>query len=89
MKKILILIGVLVFGMSKPANTVQLEGDLAVVGNEPHTYLALITKNKEYKITNPNDFNLINLQNKHIKVKAVILNKNPMYDEIKVIKIAK
>ena len=75
-KSILTLFALSLFGCAN-SSVVEIEGKVAVYGSMPHTFLAIkdSKNNKYYKIKNASDFNLQNLQNRVIKVKAKILKK--------------
>jgi len=75
-KSILALFALSLFGCAN-SSLVEIEGKVAVYGSMPHTFLAIkdSKSDKYYKIKNASDFNLQNLQNRVIKVKAKILKK--------------
>jgi len=75
-KSIMALLALSLFGCAN-SSLVEIEGKIAVYGSMPHTFLAIKdSKNhKYYKIKNAKDFNLQNMQNRVIKVKAKILKK--------------
>jgi len=75
MKKSLLPILALTLLGCANGSLVDIEGKVAMYGSMPHTFLAIKdSKNhKYYKISNSKDFNLMNMQNKIIKVKAKIL----------------
>ncbi len=78
MKKYIILASI-IFAASSCANNKSLElyGKISMKGSTPHTYLAIEDKNthKEYKISNPNKFDLSNKQNRFVKLKAKLIKK--------------
>jgi hypothetical protein len=93
MKKIWLIIGMAsVIGCAQ-TNTFELEGRLSVKGSSPkHTYLAITDQksHKSYKIINQDDFDLIDRQNKTVKLKAKLIKKavGPGFpDQIEVIEI--
>jgi len=63
-------------GCTNSADT-NLEGKIAVKGSGPHTYLVIEDEktHKDYKIANPKEFNLIDKQNKTVKLKAKVVRK--------------
>jgi len=69
-----IIIGFIVMGFIGCAqnNMMELEGRLAVKGSSVHTYLNIkdIKSNKNYKIQNQESFDLMQKQNKTVKVKV-------------------
>jgi len=71
-----ILAALSLLGCASSADT-TLEGKVAVKGSMPHTYLVIEDKatHKDYRIVNPKDFNLINMQNKIVKIKAEVVKK--------------
>ena len=98
MKKLFILPLLIasLFGLTSKvdsSNILEISGKVAMYGNEPHTYLAIKSSdNTLYKIQNPKEFNLFNMQNQNIKVKAVLLSKKagPGFPAtIKVLKLEK
>ena len=97
MKKLFILplLVASLFGLTQKVNSndiVEISGKVAVYGNEPHTFLAIKSNNKLYKIKNPKDFNLFKMQNQTIKVKAVLIGKEigpGLPATIKVLKLEK
>ncbi|NPA27555.1 MAG: hypothetical protein GXN91_00695 [Epsilonproteobacteria bacterium] len=73
-------------------NLVEVEGKVAVFGNEPHTFVGIKTEDGVYKISNAKDFKLELFQNKVVKVKGVLLKKEVgpgMPAEIEVVDFAK
>jgi hypothetical protein len=94
MKNSFLIIFALTFLGCANSSLINIEGKVAMYGSMPHTYLAIKdNKNhKLYKIINSKDFNLINMQNRVLEVKAKILNKKvgPGFPAvIKVIKVSK
>jgi predicted transcriptional regulator len=69
-----------IFALSAKQNLTNLtiEGKIAIYGNEPHTYIAIkdISNKKLYKIENAKDYNLQNLQNRVVKIKAIKLKES-------------
>ena len=60
---------------SKSENLINIEGKIATFGSTPHTYIGIKVGNKIYKISNPEDFKLNYLQNKKVKLKALLIKK--------------
>jgi len=75
-KTTLIGVALSLLGCANSADTI-IEGKIAVKGSMPHTYLVIEDKatHKDYRIVNPKDFNLINRQNKIVKIKAEVVKK--------------
>ena len=76
MKKLLsiLIAGMSVFAMSAKQNlqSITLSGKIGVYGNEPHTFIAIKdNSNILYRVENAKEFNLVKLQNKTVKVKAI------------------
>ncbi len=78
MKKYIILAS-LIFGATGCANnqSIELSGKIAMKGSTPHTYLAIEDKDthQEYKIINPQSFDLNSKQNQFVKLKAKLIKK--------------
>ena len=74
-----IIIGLITMGFIGCAqdNTMELEGRLAVKGSSIHTYLNIkdIKSNKNYKIQNQESFDLMQKQNRTVKVKVRLIKK--------------
>ena len=90
MKKTLFLLTTLtaLFGMTQKPQVVTIEGEVGVYGSVPHTFVAIKDKNNTlYKVTNAKDFNLTKMQNQVIKIKALFLQKDPLFKNVKDIQV--
>ncbi len=90
-KLTLLLITILLSAMSQRLKVINIEGEVGVYGNMPHTFIAIKdkTNNKIYKIENAKDFDLIHKQNSVIYVKALLLDEDPIFKNVKRVQILK
>jgi len=75
--KSIIKVFLIILGVSIYINAIEIVGKIKVKGSSPHTYLVIedINNSKNYKISNPQDFNLINRQNETLKIEGKVIKK--------------